>query len=59
MQFISHDRTAPIDAVAFNFASRLTEICTGEPIDIAYTIDKNVWNGKETLQLKIKDIITA
>jgi len=26
------------------------------PIDIAYTIDMNQWNGKRNLQLKIKDI---
>ena len=26
------------------------------PIDIVYTIDMNVWNGKSNLQLKIKDV---
>jgi hypothetical protein len=50
------------DAILFNIPpqsplstlspSSLSEI----PLDIAYTIDMNEWNGKKNLQLKIKDL---
>ena len=26
------------------------------PIDIAYVIGENLWNGKKTIQLELKDI---
>jgi len=43
------------EAVAFNMADRYGEISGNAPVDMAYTIDMNVWNGKKTLQLKVKD----
>lgn len=43
------------DAVAFKFADKL-DIAEGNKIDIVYTIDENLWNGKKTLQLKIRDL---
>lgn len=44
------------DAIAFGFGNLFTQLKPGNPIDIAYTIDMNVWNGNRKLQLKIKDI---
>jgi hypothetical protein len=32
------------------------ELSQGDLIDVAYVIDKNEWNGKVNLQLKIRDI---
>lgn len=43
------------DAVAFRFADKL-EIDEGDQVDIAYTLDDNKWNGKISLQLKIRDM---
>ena len=45
-----------IDAIAFGFGNLYGELEIGKPIDIAYTLDMNVWNGSRKLQLKIKDI---
>lgn len=45
-----------LDAVAFNLGSMAAALQPDTMIDIAYTIDMNAWNGKTTLQLKIKDI---
>ncbi len=44
------------DAIAFNMGSLYGKLRPGSAIDIAYTIDMNVWNGNKKLQLKIRDI---
>ncbi|MCL4359854.1 single-stranded-DNA-specific exonuclease RecJ [Patescibacteria group bacterium] len=44
------------DAIAFSFGSLYGKLEPGQQIDVAYTIDMNVWNGSRKLQLKIKDI---
>ena len=43
------------DAVAFGMADKI-DLSEGDTVDIAYIIDKNEWNGKVSLQLKIRDI---
>ncbi len=43
------------EAVAFNMVDRYGELSGNAPVDMAYTIDMNVWNGKRTLQLKVRD----
>jgi single-stranded-DNA-specific exonuclease len=48
-----------IDAIAFNMADKEDLITHGMPYDIAFTLEINAWNGKETLQLNIKDIRAA
>ena len=48
-----------IDAIAFNMADKVPLITHGMPYDIAFTLEINAWNGKETLQLNIKDIREA
>lgn len=40
-----------IEAMAFN-----TPIVPHSPVDLAYTVDKNTWNGREKLQLIVKEI---
>ena len=45
-----------IDAIAFGFGEMISKINPGDMIDIAYTIDENTWNGRTTLQMKIRDI---
>lgn len=45
------------DAVGFNLAQKI-DLTGRDSIDIAYTVDENEWNGRKSLQLKIKDIIS-
>lgn len=45
------------DAVAFNMSDIYGKITSEQPVDIAYTVDMNEWNGRRNLQLKIKDIV--
>lgn len=45
-----------IDAIAFTMADRYGDLVSGSPIDAAYTLDMNEWNGKRSLQLKVRDL---
>jgi single-stranded-DNA-specific exonuclease len=42
--------------IAFNMADKWPMIQSGEPLDIAYSLDINEWNAEKKLQLKILDI---
>jgi len=42
--------------IAFNMADKWPLVQSGQPVDIAYTLDVNEWNGEKNLQLKILDI---
>jgi single-stranded-DNA-specific exonuclease len=44
------------EAIAFNMSEFFDALSPDKTIDIAYSIDKNVWNGRVTTQLKIKDL---
>ena len=49
-----------LDAIAFNFGEFYRELMAriGEPFYICYTIEKNEYKGKVSIQLMIKDIKT-
>jgi single-stranded-DNA-specific exonuclease len=51
-------QASKIEAIAFNLGHLAKTLSPTKPVDIIYTLDKNVWNGQKTLQLKIKEIIT-
>ncbi len=43
------------DGIAFGWGGALAEIKDSK-IDLAFNIDQNVWNGKSSLQIKVRDI---
>jgi len=45
-----------IDAVAFNLGYLYGQLAQGTTVDLAYTLDTNEWNGRRSLQLKIRDV---
>jgi len=46
-----------IDAIAFNFAEVRDKMKPNrQHIDAAYVIEENTWNGRTTIQMRIKDI---
>lgn len=48
-----------LNAIGFNLADKADLVSSGIPFDLAYTIDINRWNGKESVQLNIKDVREA
>tara|TARA_S200000501_G_scaffold85427_1_gene78096 strand:+ start:4283 stop:5974 length:1692 start_codon:yes stop_codon:yes gene_type:complete len=52
---ISQDRENIFSAIGFNLSSKI-EILETSNFDMVYTIEENIWNGKSTIQLNIKDI---
>jgi len=44
-----------MSGIAFNMADKWPLIQSGQPLDVAFTLDLNEWNGEKKLQLKILD----
>ena len=51
-----NDKRSTIDAIAFGMGAFYAKLRPDTPINVAYSIDMNVWNGSRRLQLKVKDI---
>ncbi len=45
-----------IQAIGFNLVDKIDLINSGKPLDILYTLETNSWNGKDSLQMNVKDI---
>ncbi|MDZ7805806.1 MAG: hypothetical protein U5K71_01665 [Gracilimonas sp.] len=44
------------DTIGFNMHEYLPAVRNGNPFKIAYVLEENNWNGRRTLQLRLKDI---
>jgi len=55
LRLLLRDDDKLFEAIAFGFGENNT-IQVGDFIDVAYCLDENRWNGKVTLQLKIRDL---
>ncbi|GAF01895.1 single-stranded-DNA-specific exonuclease RecJ [Saccharicrinis fermentans] len=42
--------------IAFSMGDYLDKLQTGNPFDVCYTIEENVYNGRSTLQMMLKDM---
>ena len=42
-------------AIGFNLSEKMNELDTSN-FDLVYSIEENIWNGKKTIQLNIKDL---
>ena len=50
-------RVADTDAIAFGMGELVSMLTSGQVVDIAYNPAVDKWDGREKLQLKIKDIV--
>ena len=48
--------TQPVNGIGFGLGDKLEYIKNKMPFNLAYAIDENEWNGRVSLQLKLKDI---
>jgi single-stranded-DNA-specific exonuclease len=54
--FVRQNGSEALGGIAFNMGGFYPEIKSGLPFDIVYNIEENTWNGKTSLQLRIKDL---
>jgi single-stranded-DNA-specific exonuclease len=53
--FVKQNKTL-IESIGFNMAEHYEKLIQNIPIDIAYVVGENMWNGQKTIQLELKDI---
>lgn len=58
LKFAVKDSTGRVfDAVGFNMADFYDALCkTSSPVRIVYSLDENEWNGRSSIQLKLRDL---
>ncbi len=57
LKVVSQEGGYPMDAIAFGMGNLISEIEAKGVLSLAYTLEENEWNGKKSLQLKVKDIL--
>ncbi len=45
-----------LDGIGFGLGEMSSKLKRGDIVEVVYSIDINIWNGKKSLQLKVKDI---
>lgn len=55
---ISQGKSAIFDAIGFNMHEYMPQLidCSENKIDVAYVLEENHWNGRRTIQMRLKDI---
>ena len=53
---IKQNNSGTFDAIGFKMNELLPKVRNGQPFDIAYVLEENFWNGRRTLQMRLKDI---
>lgn len=55
---LTHNGSQVYDAIGFNMHQYLPKVsdCKDKEVQIAYVIEENFWNGRHSLQLRLKDI---
>lgn len=56
LQVISPKSQVKFDAIGFSMANFFSQLSPEKPVDIAYNLAVDEWNGQRRLQLKLKDI---
>lgn len=52
------EKRSGIDVIGFGMGEFAGQISSGQSVDIAYNLEINRYNGSESLQLKLKDLLT-
>ena len=50
------ERLSEMNGIAFKMGKHSAYIAKGLPFDVCYAIQENVWKGKTSIQLGVKDL---
>ncbi|MCE2613493.1 single-stranded-DNA-specific exonuclease RecJ [Flavobacteriaceae bacterium D16] len=53
---ISQEGSLPIGAIGFNLGDKLPQVSGNQSFSAVFSVEENVWNGKVSIQLKLRDI---
>lgn len=56
LKVVQPNSDVAMDAIGFNLADKADLTASGVPFDLAFTLETNRWQERETVQLNIKDI---
>ena len=56
LNIIKENTNKSISSIGFGLACHFEKINDGKHFDICYSIEENVWNGRKSLQLMLRDI---
>ncbi|RMF09787.1 MAG: single-stranded-DNA-specific exonuclease RecJ [Candidatus Neomarinimicrobiota bacterium] len=45
-----------LDAIGFNLGEQYEKLITGWPVDLAFVVETNTWQGQSRIQLNVRDI---
>ena len=55
IRFVLKQNDIIFKGIGFNMAEKMPLLTLGKPIDIAFKIEENEWNGEKSLQVKMVD----
>jgi len=55
IRFVVKNQNITLTGIGFNLSEKFYLLQLNKPIDIAFTIDENEWNGETNLQIKVID----
>ena len=44
------------EAIGFNLGQLFPQLTLGQKVDVAFQLDRNTWNGRRSVELKVKDV---
>lgn len=55
---VAQNGSGAFDVIGFNMHEYLPIVrnSNGQPLDIAYSLEENYWNGRRTLQIRLRDV---
>ena len=56
LSMVQPEHDVVMEGIGFNMHEKQDSVSSGIPFDVVYTLEINRWNGRETLQLNIKDV---
>lgn len=59
LELVDNTSEAIMNGIAFGMSDLIKYIKNGEPFDICYTIEENIYNGTSSFQLMIRDILPS